>query len=93
MLIGSEWVCLFGHDQSGVGAAFCRALSKTPSFFRRHASEAIPIANIRCKRTTPVNDPGGGSCRTGWSLSRCDRQVPRAAVQRTQAERPSAKPR
>jgi hypothetical protein len=64
MLIGSEWVCLFGHDQSGVDAALCRAHSKTPSFFRRHASESIPIANIRSKRIAPVNDLGGGSSRT-----------------------------
>ena len=30
---------------------------------------------------------------TGWGLSRCDRLVPCPAVQRTHAERPSAKPR
>jgi hypothetical protein len=35
MLNGSEWVCLFGQDQSGVDAALCRAQSKTPSFFGR----------------------------------------------------------
>ena len=35
ILIGSEWVCLFGHGQSGVDAALCRAHSKTPSFFGR----------------------------------------------------------
>ena len=28
-----------GEDQSGVGAALCRAYSKTPLFFRRHALE------------------------------------------------------
>jgi hypothetical protein len=55
-------------------------------------------ADIRSKRTAPVNDLGGGSCRAGWtlvgvapgggqSLSRCDRQVPRPAVQRSDAER------
>jgi hypothetical protein len=43
---GSEWVCLFGQDQSGVGAALCRAHSKTPSFFRRHAVECIPMAEM-----------------------------------------------
>jgi hypothetical protein len=42
---GSERVCLFGLDQSGVGAALCRAHSKTPSFFRRHALESMPIAD------------------------------------------------
>jgi len=34
-----------GYGQSGVGAALCRAHSKTPSFVRLHALESIPIAD------------------------------------------------
>ena len=41
----NERVGLFGQDQSGVGAALCRAHSKTPSVFRRHAVESIPMAD------------------------------------------------
>ena len=49
----SRKICAFTQNQSVVGAALCRAHSKTPWFFRRHALESIAMADTNPLAQTP----------------------------------------